>query len=84
MRASPAKSFAVLAGAACAWDGLGMERATLAAILGVFLTGCPLDSGLEEEVSEAHWAGFSKVQETCVDHSSHDVHGSGVSVTAGF
>ena len=36
--------------ASCAWDGLGVERATLAAILGVFLAGHPWIQALEEEV----------------------------------
>lgn len=31
-------------------DGLGVERATLAAILGVFLAGPPWIQALEEEV----------------------------------
>ena len=52
MRASPPPGVLVggLPWASCAWDGLGVERATLAAILGVFLAGRPCIQALEEEV----------------------------------
>ena len=52
MRAIPPPGVLVggLLWAACAWDGLGVERATLAAILGVLLAGRPWIQALEEEV----------------------------------
>lgn len=52
MRASPPPGVLVggLPWAACARDGLGVERAPLAAILGVFLAGRPWIQALEEEV----------------------------------
>ena len=52
MRAIPPPGVLVggLLWAACAWNGLGVERATLAAILGVLLAGRPWIQALEEEV----------------------------------
>lgn len=57
----------------------GMGTGHFGSDLGCVFDRLLLDSGLGGRGLEAHWAGFSKVQETCVDHSSHRCARPGVS-----